>query len=251
MALNVEDAPEYYEACARHLPAYNHVVWISAGGAVQHQIIGQFAQYLRVSLDRGETCWAGRGAIMSHDAGIRWSLRAPGGVAGAARRMLSGEGIALAHLESSRDAAAASLASSQPGTVSIWNLEDGPVLTTRGAFLAAWGDVDIDVSIARRAGAALFGGAGLFLQRLTGRGTVAVHAAGDLDLRRLAAGETLSVSTGHLAAFADSVDYDIEFVGGVRKALFSGEGMFMTTLKGPGAVLLQTLKRGSQVQRQR
>lgn len=212
---------------------------------MEHRIVGEFAQYLKVTLGRGEACWAGRGSIMSHDAGITWSLRAPGGVAGAARRMLSGEGIALARLESSRDGRSASLASSQPGTVSIWPLAEGSMLTTRGAFLAAWGDIDIDVSIARRAGAALFGGAGLFLQRLSGQGTVAIHAAGDLDQRTLAPGESISVSTGHLAAFSDGVDYDIEYVGGLRKALFSGEGVFMTTLTGPGTVLLQTIKRGS------
>jgi len=213
---------------------------------MEHHVVGEFAQYLRLTLARGEACWAGRGAIMSHDQGIRWELRAPGGVSGAARRMLSGEGIALTHLESDRDGVSVSLASSQPGTVSLWNLEDGPVLTTRGALLAAWGDIDIDVSIARRAGAALFGGAGLFLQRLSGRGTVAIHAAGDLDRRRLEPGDALSVSTGHLAAFGDAVDYDIEYVGGLGKALFSGEGLFMTTLRGPGTVLLQTIKRGTQ-----
>lgn len=213
---------------------------------MQHHIVGEFAQYLRLTLERGETCWAGRGSIMSYDTGIHWELKAPGGVAGAARRLLSGEGIALAHLSADRNAAAVSLASSQPGTISLWDLADGPVLTTRGAFLAAWGDIDIDVSIAKRAGAALFGGAGLFLQRLSGRGTVAIHAAGDLDRRELAGGEAVTVSTGHLAAFGDAVDYDIAFVGGVRKALFSGEGVFMTTLTGPGSVLVQTLKRGSQ-----
>lgn len=212
---------------------------------MQTQILGEFAQYLTLTLDRGESCWAGRGSIMSYDRGIRWRLRAPGGVGGAARRLLSGEGIALARLVAEGGKAEVSLASGQPGTVSLWNLADGPVLTTRGAFLAAWGDIDIDVSIARRAGAALFGGAGLFLQRLSGQGTVAIHAAGGLDPRHLAPGESLTVSTGHLAAFGDSVDYDIAYVGGLRKAMFSGEGLFMTTLTGPGTVLLQTLKRRS------
>lgn len=211
--------------------------------AVRYQVVGEFAQYLQVTLDAREACWAGKGAIMSYENGIHWSLRAPGGVAGAARRLLSGEGIALARLEAQR-AASACLASSQPGRICLWDLDEGPVLTTRGAFLAAWGEVDIDVSIARRAGAALFGGAGLFLQRLAGRGMVAIHAAGDVDQRRLDPGETLTVSTGHLAAFGASIDYDIAFVGGVRKALFSGEGAFMTTLTGPGQVLLQTLRRG-------
>lgn len=214
---------------------------------MHHEIHGQLAQYLRLTFDRGETCWAGKGAIMSYEDGVRWRLRVPGGAAGAARRMLSGEGLALVQMESARAGASAALASSRPGTVALWNLDHGPLLTTRGAFLAAWGDVDISVTIARRAGAALFGGAGLFLQRLSGRGTVAIHAAGDLDRRRLGPGEVLTVSTGHLAAFDAAVDYGIEYVGGLRKALFSGEGVFMTRLCGPGEVLLQTLKRKSEL----
>jgi uncharacterized protein (AIM24 family) len=154
---------------------------------MHHQIVGEFAQYLKLTLDRGESCWAARGAIMSHDQGIHWQVRAPGGVGGTARRLLSGEAIALARFEATRPGATVSLANSQSGTTSLWNLDDGPVLTTRGAFLAAWGDIDIDVTIARRAGA---------------------------------------------AAFGDTVDYDVAYVGGVRKALFSGEGLFMTTLTG-------------------
>jgi uncharacterized protein (AIM24 family) len=118
------------------------------------------------------------------------------------------------------------------------------VTTTRGSFLAAWGsDLDITVTVARRAGAALFGGAGLFLQQISGTGKVLVHASGDFYERRLADGEEILVSTGNLAAFSSQVDYDIQGVGGCRKMLFSGEGFFMTRLNGPGRVLLQTLKR--------
>jgi uncharacterized protein (AIM24 family) len=87
----------------------------------------------------------------------------------------------------------------------------------------------------------------LFLQRVSGAGTVLIHGSGDLDDRTLAPGESLTVSTGHLAAFADSVDYDIRYVGGVRKVLFSGEGLFMTRLTGPGRVLLQTLRRRNEI----
>jgi uncharacterized protein (AIM24 family) len=184
---------------------------------------------------------------MSYTDGIDWALRVPGGVAGAVGRVFAGEGIALSHLRATRQGAQASLASNQPGKIFRWDAADGPVLTTRGSFLAAWGEVDITVTVARRAGAALFGGVGLFLQRVAGRGTVLVHGSGDLDDRRLAPGESVTVSTGHLAAFADGVDYDVRYVGGVRKALFSGEGLFMTRLTGPGRVLLQTLKRRNEV----
>jgi uncharacterized protein (TIGR00266 family) len=210
---------------------------------MQYEILGESAQFARLTMSEGESCWASKGGIMSYAEGIVWRLRVPGGVAGAARRVVSGEGVALGYIESLRSGATVSLTSSQPGRIFVWDLSDGPVVTTRGSFLAGWGDIAISVTVARRAGAAFFGGAGLFLQRVTGRGTVLVHGSGNLDDRRLDAGEALTVSTGHLAAFGDGVDYDIQYVGGVRKALFSGEGLFMTRLTGPGRVLLQTLKR--------
>jgi uncharacterized protein (AIM24 family) len=103
--------------------------------------------------------------------------------------------------------------------------------------------VVIDVQVARRAGAAFFGGAGLFLQHISGSGTVLVHGSGDFLERDLARGEAVLVSTGSLAAFAESVDYDIQGVAGCRRIAFGGEGLFMTRLSGPGRVLLQTLKR--------
>ncbi|MGB5047337.1 MAG: AIM24 family protein, partial [Caldilineaceae bacterium] len=81
------------------------------------------------------------------------------------------------------------------------------------------------------------------LQTASGKGTVLVHASGDFSEHRLAAQEQMLVSTGNLAAFSSDVDYDIQGVGGCRKILFSGEGLFMTRLSGPGRVLLQTLKR--------
>lgn len=110
--------------------------------------------------------------------------------------------------------------------------------------MAAWGEqIDIDVTIARRAGAAFFGGAGLFLQKGSGKGTVLIHGSGDFYETHLQEKEQILVSTGNLAAFADSVDYDIQGMGGCRKMMFSGEGFFMTRLTGPGRVLLQTLKR--------
>jgi uncharacterized protein (AIM24 family) len=183
---------------------------------------------------------------MSLTPGVEWTLRIPGGLGGAVRRSLSGEGISLTYIQAKKDDQQVFLSSNQPGKVIDWNLADGPVLTTRGSFMAAFGpSIDITVVIARRAGAALFGGAGLFLQKISGQGTVLIHGAGDFVDRRLLAGETILVSTGNLAAFAEMVDYNIQGVAGCRRILFGGEGLFMTKLSGPGRVLLQTLKRGS------
>lgn len=211
---------------------------------MDYTVSGEIAQNVRLEFAEGETAWASKGSIMSYTGDIAWTLRVPGGLGGAARRALSGEGLALTYLEAHQPEQYVLLAANQPGHVAQWDLADGPVITTRGSFLAAWGeDVDITVTVARRAGAALFGGAGLFLQRISGRGTVLIHGSGDFYEHRLAAGESVMVSTGNLAAFADSVDYDIRGVGGCRKILFGGEGFFMTRLTGPGRVLMQTLKR--------
>jgi uncharacterized protein (TIGR00266 family) len=212
---------------------------------MEYSIAGEIAQYARLDLEPGETLWASNGALMAYSAGVQWKLHIPGGLGGALKRSMAGEGLSLTFVECHQPAQYALLVSKEPGHITTWDLADGPVLTTRGSFLAAWGDIDISVTIARRAGAAVFGGAGLFLQRVAGKGTVLIHGSGDFNERRLAQGEQMTVSTGNLAAFSDQVDYDIQTVGGIRKALFSGEGLFMTRLRGPGRVLLQSLKRNA------
>jgi uncharacterized protein (AIM24 family) len=211
---------------------------------MQYTISGDLAQVANLVMDKGETCWASKGAIVALDPGLGWTLKVPGGAGGAARRMMSGEGIALTYFQATADGQSAILAANQPGKILAWDLDAGPVITTRGSFIAAFGPrVDIDVRVAKRAGAAFFGGAGLFLQHISGSGTVLIHGSGDFIERDLAQSESTLVSTGSLAAFAESVDYDIQGVAGCRRIAFGGEGLFMTRLTGPGRVLLQSLKR--------
>ncbi len=212
---------------------------------MQYQFSGEIAQSVRFDFQPGEYVWASKGSLMAYSPGLTWTLRLPGGLGGAVRRSLAGEGVSLSYLESTQPDQYALLAANAPGHLELWDLqEDGPVTTTRGSFLAAWGsDIDITVTVARRAGAALFGGAGLFLQQISGVGHVLIHGSGDFHDRRMREGEQVLVSTGNLAAFSSQVDYDIQGVGGCRKMIFGGEGIFMTRLSGPGRVLLQTLKR--------
>jgi len=93
----------------------------------------------------------------------------------------------------------------------------------------------------KKLGAGFFGGEGFILEKLTGPGTVFIHAGGDfLDLT-LAPGEGLQIETGCIVAFDESVSYDIEFVGGIKTALFGGEGLFLATLTGPGRVVIQSM----------
>lgn len=214
---------------------------------MEYKIHGELAQVATLALSAGETCWGSKGSLMSLSPGVSWTLKVPGGFSGAFSRSLSGEGISLTFIEAKQDYQEVTLTSNQPGKIIAWNLDDGPILTTRGSFVAAFGrDIQINVVVAKRAGAAFFGGAGLFLQKISGSGIVLIHGAGDFVDRWLQKGESILVSSGNLAAFAEAVDYNVQGVAGCRRILFGGEGLFMTRLTGPGRVLLQSLKRTPQ-----
>jgi uncharacterized protein (TIGR00266 family) len=213
---------------------------------MKHEIQGELAQTAHLTMSPGETSWASKGSIVAIEPGIDWSLKVPGGAGGTLSRALSGEGIALTFIEAKESDRQVILAANAPGKMVDWDLSEGAVMTTRGSFVAAFGsDIRIDISVARRAGAAFFGGAGLFLQKVSGQGTVLIQGSGDFVRRRLEPGETILVSTGNLAAFSESVDYSIQGISGCRRIFFGGEGLFMTRLTGPGTVLLQSLKRAT------
>ncbi|MDW7733562.1 MAG: AIM24 family protein, partial [Methanolobus sp.] len=108
-------------------------------------------------------------------------------------------------------------------------------------FLCAAKGIEIEVALTKKIGAGLFGGEGFILQRLTGDGLAFVHAGGTIIEKELQAGETLRVDTGCLAAFSDTIDYDIQLAGGFKNALFGGEGLVLAVLRGPGIVYLQSL----------
>ena len=204
---------------------------------------GVIAQSVTIRLDRGQEVWASRGSLLAYNDRVDWSLKIPGGASQAASRMLSGESASLVNVQAKGPGAEVILSANQTGKLATWDLSRGPIVCTSGAFVAALGDVKIDVTLARSAGAALFGGGGLLMQRLSGTGVVVVHGAGDFIERQLRPGEKLLVSTGNLAVFSGHVDYNIRSVGGCLKALFGGEGLFMTEMTGPGWVMLQSLKK--------
>lgn len=212
------------------------------------EVQGVIAQTVGLTLDKGQTLWCSRGSLLAYSPEVDWTLKIPGGASKAMGRMMTGEGLALTHVSAKADNARVVLSANQPGRLATWDLSRGPITCTSGSFVAALGNVDIDVTIARSAGAAFFGGAGLFLQKLSGTGIVVVHGSGDFVERQLGPGETILVSTGNLAVFSSEVGYGVRGVGGCRKMMFGGEGLFMTELTGPGWVMLQSLKKLPAVQ---
>lgn len=162
----------------------------------------------------------------------------------AGKRLLTGESLfmTLFQNQTSRDRQI-SFASPYPGKIIPIDLGiyGGKFICQKDAFLCAAQGVSIGIEFSRKLGRGLFGGEGFIMQKLEGQGLAFIHAGGTLAQKELQAGEVLKVDTGCIVGFSSQVDYDVQWVGGIRNTLFGGEGMFFATLRGPGTVYLQSL----------
>ncbi|MEA1984799.1 MAG: TIGR00266 family protein [Euryarchaeota archaeon] len=211
---------------------------------IDYEIIGSDMQIVEIELDPNETVRAEAGAMMYMDPGIEMQTSTGGGLLKGFKRMVTGESFfitSFTHKGSGKGHVA--FGAPFPGKVIALDLAElgGRFLCQKDAYLCSADGVNIEVAFSKKIGAGLFGGEGFILQRLEGEGMAFVHAGGTIIKKELAAGETLRVDTGCLVAFSDSVNYDIQFVGGFKNALFGGEGMVLATVSGPGTVYLQSL----------
>lgn len=214
-----------------------------AADVIDYRILGDDMQLVEVELDPGEGVRAEAGAMMYMEEGIQLQTTA-GGVFQGFKRMVTGESFFITtFLNTGEGKRRLAFGAPYPGKIIPLELDKlgGAFLCQKDAFLCAARGIEIEVAFTKRIGAGLFGGEGFILQRLAGHGNAFVHAGGTIVRRELGAGETLRVDTGCVVAFAPSVDYDIQFIGGFRNALFGGEGLFLAHLTGPGTVYVQSL----------
>ncbi len=164
---------------------------------------------------------------------------------GAGKRLITGESLFMTVFQHRGSAGKERVAFAAPYAGKIVPLDlsqlGGELICQKDSFLCAARGVQIGIAFQKRIGVGLFGGEGFIMQRLTGDGWTFVHAGGTVHALELKPGETLRVDTGCLVALQPSVDYDIQFVGGIKTALFGGEGLFYARLTGPGKVWLQSL----------
>ncbi|MBD3325210.1 TIGR00266 family protein [candidate division KSB3 bacterium] len=209
---------------------------------IDYKIVGDDMQLVEIELDPGEGVRAEAGAMMYMDDGIEIQTSTGGGMFRGFKRMVTGESFFITtFLYAGRGKGHVAFAAPYPGKIIPLDLSSGSILCQKDAFLCAAQGIEIEVAFTKKLGAGLFGGEGFILQRLEGDGMAFVHAGGAILERYLAAGEQLRVDTGCLVAFSSSVDYDIQFIGGFKNALFGGEGLFLAKLTGPGCVYLQSL----------
>ena len=227
---------------------------MSAMHEIDYEILGDDMQFVKVELDPQEAVVAEAGSMMYIEDGVQMDTifgdgsqqqkGFMGALMGAGKRLLTGESLFMTvfHNESGQKRKVA-FAAPYPGKIQPLHLTElgGELICQKDSFLCAAKGVSIGIAFNKRFGAGLFGGEGFIMQRLQGDGWAFVHAGGTLEEKTLAAGETLRVDTGCLVALQPSVAYDIQFVGGLKTALFGGEGLFFATLRGPGRIWLQSL----------
>jgi uncharacterized protein (TIGR00266 family) len=223
---------------------------------IDFKIFGEEMQYVEVELDPDETAIAEPGAFMMMEDGITMQTlfgdgsqqQQSGGLLGkllnAGKRVLVGENLFMtAFTNISGGKRHVSFASPYPGKIIPLDLSrlGNRIICQKDAFLCAAKGVSIGIEFQKRLGTGLFGGEGFIMEKLEGDGMAFMHASGYVQQKQLQPGEVLKIDTGCIVGFTANVDYDIQFVGGIKNTLFGGEGLFFASLRGPGIVWIQSL----------
>jgi len=221
---------------------------------VDYKIYGEDLQFVEVELDPQEAVVAEAGGMMYMDDGIQMETifgdgsqqksGLMGALMGAGKRLLTGESLFMTiFMNGAADKRRVAFGAPYPGRIVPVHLAElgGELICQKDSFLAAAKGVSIGIAFQKKIGVGLFGGEGFIMQRLQGDGWAFIHAGGMLVERTLQPGELVRVDTGCIVGFQPGVHYDIQLVGGVKSALFGGEGLFFATLRGPGKVWLQSL----------
>ncbi len=221
---------------------------------IEYRIFGGEMQYVEIELDPQEIVVAEAGSFMMMDGGINMETifgdgsSAQNGFFGklvsAGKRVLTGESLFMtAYQNQASGKGKVSFAAPYPGKIIAIDLAqfEGRFICQKDSFLCAAKGVSVGIEFSRKLGRGLFGGEGFIMQKLEGDGMAFVHSGGTLAKKELADGELLKVDTGCIVGFTKNVNYDIEFIGGIKNTMFGGEGIFYATLRGPGTVYIQSL----------
>ena len=221
---------------------------------IDYQLHGEELQFVEIELDPEETVIAESGSFMMMDQDIKMATifgdgsKPSGGLLdkflSAGKRILTGESLFMtAFTNVGVGKKRASFAAPYSGKIIPMDLSElgGKVVCQKDSFLCAAKGVSVGIELQRKLGTGLFGGEGFIMQKLEGDGMCFVHAGGMIKKKTLDVGEELKVDTGCVVAYTGRIDFDIEFVGGIKNTIFGGEGLFFAHLTGPGDVWIQSL----------
>jgi len=217
---------------------------------MRYEITGDNLQIVTLHLDGNEIVYAEAGAMNHMSPNMQMEAKMKGGLFSGIKRKLSGESLFLTEFTPAGSSGYVAFAGNVPGRIRPIELHGTEFLAQKDAFLCAESGVHLDIAFTKKLGAGFFGGEGFILEKFSGDGTVFIHACGDFIEMDLSEGESVKVDTGSVVGFDATVGYDITSAGGIKTSLFGGEGIFLTTLTGPGHIILRIRAAGIPASRQ-
>lgn len=209
---------------------------------MRYEILGTLLQSVDVHLSQGESIYTESGGMAWMRGDIEMKTSTKGGLMAGLGRKLAGESLFMTTYTCRSGEGLVVFTPEAPGKVLDFQLGAGQsLICQKDAFMCAEASVKLEMHFRKKLGAGLFGGEGFILQKVTGPGIVFLEIPGEVREYTLVAGETMQVDPGHIALFEPTVNYDIATVKGVANILFSGEGLFLAKLRGPGRIWLQSL----------
>lgn len=208
---------------------------------MKYDILGDNLQMVKVTLAAGEEINAEAGAMVNMSGNMQMETHMKGGLLGGLKRVLSSETLFLTEFTPQGGEGFVSFAGNVPGRIFPVDVNDKEFIAQKDSYLCSETGVNLDIALTKKIRSGFFGGEGFILQHFSGDGRVFLHCCGDIIKTDLAPGETIRAETGLVVGFDSTVDYSIERAGGVKTMLFGGEGLFLTTLTGPGTVVLQSM----------
>jgi uncharacterized protein (TIGR00266 family) len=209
---------------------------------MRYEILGTLLQSVDVHLSQGESIYTESGGMAWMRGDIEMKTSTKGGLMAGLGRKLAGESLFMTTYTCRSGDGLVVFTPEAPGKVLDFQLGAGQsLICQKDAFMCAEASVKLEMHFRKKLGAGFFGGEGFILQKVTGPGTVFLEIPGEVREYTLVAGETMQVDPGHIALFEPTVSYDIATVKGVANILFSGEGLFLAMLRGPGRIWLQSL----------
>lgn len=208
---------------------------------MRYEIKGTPMPVVEITLENGESvkCEGGSMSWMTPNLKMETS---GGGLGKMFSKVITGESLFQNKYTATGGPGLIAFASSVPGNIIAVEIEPGKeIICQKSSFLAATPGVDVSIFFQRKLGAGFFGGEGFIMQKISGTGIVFLELDGSVETKMLGAGEQIVLDTGYLAMMDATCSMDIKSVGGVKNAIFGGEGLFNTVVTGPGKVTLQTM----------
>lgn len=209
---------------------------------MQYSIEGGTLPVVICNLEAGETLMTEAGAMSWMSPNMRMETTTNGGVGKMIGRMFSGEKLFMNRYTAEGGQGMLAMAASLPGCIKAFEIVPGrDLICQKSAFLACTPGIELSVHFQKKLGAGFFGGEGFIMQRLSGQGLAFIEIDGFCKEYELAPGQSMIIDTGYLAAMEATCSMDIKTTGGVKNALFGGEGIFNTVVTGPGKIYIQSM----------